>query len=162
MNRFGHCLLLISSMFLSVSSLAATEVQSGALKGLIIRQPVICSKTARDFISIPNYFGNEKAEKGFKLVMTSDPEAKAGLYFIFTINRFAKSLPEGSQFLLEYVTTAMPQTQQKRFDIPKANRNFMYLGLTGTDVPAGSIIAWKISILDATNNVLASRQSSLF
>lgn len=120
-------------------------------------------RDAETFDTISEYFtGREDA--GRRVILRSQPDARAGFYYLVRVAESAESHPS-SKFALHVFLPGTPDPKTFTFptDVP-ARSTLFQIGLTGADWPGPEIhpVAWKLELLDAQGEVLASAQSFLW
>ncbi|WP_233256599.1 hypothetical protein [Opitutus sp. ER46] len=148
----------LSALFVSVLLTASTFAADSALVRVWPRWV-----NAEDFDRIGQYFGQSESDRR-ELVLRTHAEERAGLYFLVRLKGEASA--PAAQIVVEVIRPDAPEP--KRFTFPvtlSAKRRVVEVGLTGADWPGGRDahpVAWKLSLLDAAGNVLASEQSFLW
>jgi len=120
---------------------------------------------AKSFKRISEYFTGRE-NPGNRLLCRSRPAERAGLYFILSLDEHSRKLPQGAQFVVEFIRPDDPETKTIRVLVPE-NRprgKEIYLGLTGDDWPdkTARLVAWRLRLVDASGEVLAERKSFLW
>ncbi|HYD84482.1 MAG TPA: hypothetical protein VEA63_10525 [Opitutus sp.] len=120
-------------------------------------------RDAADFESISEYFSGRE-NTGRRVVLRSQADARAGFYYLVRVMNSAAP-QTGAKFSLQVIAPASPDVKTYAFpaDIP-ARATVFQLGLTGADWPNKEThpVAWKLDLLDAKGQVLASQQSFLW
>lgn len=120
-------------------------------------------KGADAFDRLGDYFGRGEND-GREIVRRSQPGTREGLYFVVRVKTEAPIA--NAKFALEVIRPDDPEPKTFTFaaQVPGSSRVFD-LGLTGADWPGGKLahpVAWKLSLLDASGQVLATKQSFLW
>jgi hypothetical protein len=103
---------------------------------------------------------------GDRVILRSDPEARAGYYFTLVLDEDVRRLPKGTQISGEFFTPKSVEKQTHEFTLPAklASTNEIFVGLTGEDWPqsGGVPAAWRFTITDANGKRLGEKQSYLW
>jgi len=123
-------------------------------------------KEHADFMRLTEFFGRKENPSG-RAIVRSQPRSRAGLYFSLNIARGVGELPKGAKVVLEFVHPKLPEVRSYELIAPRTpiESHEMLVGLTGEDWigPAQKPpVAWRVQILDASGDVLASEQSFLW
>jgi hypothetical protein len=122
-----------------------------------------------EFKHLSEYFTGEEVTHG-ALLLRTQPEQRAGLYFAFRSPEEVGSAPgiggenvtEG-RFILEAVGGHSPEVERFVFPVTEfpAPGQRVYLALTGEDWPVRTrtLLAWKISFQSSAGRELLRRQS---
>jgi hypothetical protein len=120
---------------------------------------------AKSFKRISEYFTGRE-NPGNRLLCRSRPAERAGLYFILSLDEHSRKLPQGAQFVVEFIRPDDPETKTIRVPVPekRPRGKEIYLGLTGDDWPdkTARLVAWRLRLVDASGEVLAERKSFLW
>lgn len=115
------------------------------------------------FRRISEYFTG-KENTGREVVVRTHAEVRDGFYFLARIKNPAAALP-GAKFVLHLITPDKPETKLYTFPaaVP-AGETVFQLGLTGADWPGPKVhpVAWKLELLSADGQPVASSQSFLW
>ena len=119
-------------------------------------------READSFKRISEYF-NGKENTGGQLILRTHPEERSGYYFLLRLNHASAAV--NAQAVLQVITpdTAAPRTF--KFTVTLADgKTMLNLGLTGADWPDLKInpVAWKLDLLTADGQLLASERSYLW
>lgn len=120
-------------------------------------------RNADAFDRISEYFGG-KENDGRETVRRTQASVREGWYFLVRVKTDAAL--DNAKFVLEAIRPDTPDAKTFTFpvSVPAKGRVFE-LGLTGADWPGGKAahpVAWKLSLLDASGQVLAAKQSFLW
>lgn len=119
-------------------------------------------REASSFKRISEYFtGRENT--GGEVILRTQPAARGGYYFLVRTGNDGPA--RDVRFRLEVVTE--DATQPRRFEFPShltAGNQVYQLGLTGADWGASTLspMAWKLEIVDAAGQTLATEKSYLW
>lgn len=120
-------------------------------------------QNADAFERIGEYFGRSE-DDGRETVIRTHPEQRAGLYFL--VRTKAAAEVSAAKFVLEIIRPDSPDPKSYTFPASiSAKAKVFLLGLTGNDWPGGHEahpVAWKLSLIDAQNQPLATQQSFLW
>lgn len=100
----------------------------------------------------------------FRSVIPSQKDSPQGWYFLIELDQPLPPTAHAARIRL-YRTEALDAASHSWSLVDLRPRRMLYLGLTGTDWPAGTAVrplAWRIEILDAEGAVLASWESFLY
>ncbi len=119
----------------------------------------------QSFQRISEFFsGVEKA--GPYLIVRTQPQVRGGEYFVITLDQRVRSLPEGTQIILEVVRPDSHSLTAYTLELPekRPNTRQIYAGITGSEWPDSAIrpLAWKISFINSQGTVIAEKQSYLW
>jgi len=119
-----------------------------------------------EFRRISEYFTGQENTSG-RIIERTDPQQRAGHYFILSLEFHPRTtLPKGTQADLDYIRKNHAETVHQHFvfSADTGTWNEILLGLTGAAWPEKdeSIVAWKITLKDATGKLLADRQSFMW
>ena len=103
---------------------------------------------------------------GDRVILRTQPEHRAGYYFILILDNDVRRLPNGTVIVGEFYTQQKLGKQTFEFTLPnqRTSTDEIFVGLTGEDwskkdaVPA----AWRFTIKDANGNMLGEKQSYLW
>lgn len=119
-------------------------------------------RDAASFKRISEYFDG-KENTGGETVLRTQPEQRAGFYFLVRVTNPAAPLTAQARLEIIGSTTAKPVTHT--FTVPlKSGATVLQLGLTGsdwTDAKANPV-AWKLDLLGSDGQVLATEKSYLW
>ncbi len=120
-------------------------------------------RDAQSFDRIRTYFGGS-ADESRQTVLRSQAESYDGLFFLVRV-KSPRPL-NAARFILEIIRPDSPDAKRYTFtaSLP-AKSHVAELGLTGTDWAGGPDVhpvAWKVTLLDANGEVLASQPSFLW
>ncbi|HTB63347.1 MAG TPA: hypothetical protein VK737_07130 [Opitutales bacterium] len=119
-----------------------------------------------DFKRISEYFTGVENTSG-RVIERTDPKNRTGYYFIVALEWHPHTtLPTGTRAELDYVREDTPDVHHAQFTFSQDAGTWheILLGLTGADWPDKNtkLVAWKVTLKDATGSVLASYQSFLW
>ena len=136
-----------------------------AIYSLEIRHVAYRYVEAKSFKRISEYFTGRE-NPGNRLLCRSRPAEREGLYFILSLDEPSRKLPQGSQFVVEFIRPDDPETKMIRIPVPekRPRGKEVYLGLTGTDWPDKTArpVTWRLRLIDDSDSVLAERKSFLW
>lgn len=140
-------------------------VALSAIHALEFRHVAYRYVEAKSFKRISEYFTGRE-NPGNRLLCRSRPAERAGFYFILSLDEHSRKLPQGTQFVVEFIRPDDPETKTIRVPVPE-NRprgKEVYLGLTGDDWSDKTArpVAWRLRLVDASGEVLAERKSFLW
>lgn len=141
--------------------LAATAFASAADFVIVRVWPAWRSETS--FTRISEYFTNTEPTTR-ETILRTHPDYRSGFYFLTRVQHHGTAAAKAT-FRLQVITPAdaEPKTFTFAADIPPGSHVY-HLGLTGsdwTDINARPV-AWKIDLVGADDQVLASEQSFLW
>lgn len=146
--------ILLGFLFLAVSSIHAADVKFVRVWPNWIE--------AEAFESISEYFSGREAT-GKRIIVRSQPDTRAGFYYVVRVN---SAEPHASAtFSLQLIMPGNPEPKRYSFPVDVATRSTLFqLGLTGSDWPDREVhpVAWKLDLLSADQQVLATAQSFLW
>lgn len=149
--------------WLTVLFLAATITVSAAASNVTLVRVWPEWRNADAFDRIREYFGGPEND-GRRIVERTQAADRAGLYFLVRV-RTATALPHAT-LVLQVVRPDNPAVKRYTFTVSlPAKGKVVQLGLTGADWPGGRNahpVAWKVTLLDAAGQPVASRQSFLW
>ena len=138
---------------------------SSAIYALEFRHVAYRYVEAKSFKRISEYFTGRE-NPGNRLLCRSRPADREGLYFILSLDEHSRKLPQGSQFVVEFIRPDDPETQTIRIPVPekRPRGKEIYLGLTGDDWQDKTArpVAWRLRLVDASGEVIAERKSFLW
>jgi hypothetical protein len=109
-------------------------------------------------------WGTEKP--GPYLILRTQPNVRDGEYFIITLDKKVRALPDGILIKLEVVRSDSDMPPAYTLEIPteRPNTRQIYAGITGVDWPDAEVrsLAWKISFINSAGKVIAQKQSYLW
>ena len=118
---------------------------------------------ADPFHRISEYF-TDRINPGVRIILRTHADARAGFYFLVRVKNPGALIP-GVKFVVHVVVPASqtPETFTFPTDVPAGGKVYQ-LGLTGADWPGPKVfpVAWKLDLLDAGGQVLATQQSFLW
>ena len=117
------------------------------------------------FLRISEYFTG-KENTGRRIILRTQPQERSGMYFILNLDRPAALLPKGCRLRIQAVSSSSPKAATFTLDFPTdtGNRREVFAGLTGNDWagPQHTLVAWKVTLEDASGRALLERQSFLW
>lgn len=119
-------------------------------------------RSAESFTTISEYFGNAPGATA-RTALRTQPDERDGYYWL-TRTKTKDAYPAST--LKVEVTRAgetEPTTYSFKYDVTAGSRA-VFVGLTGTDwaAPEAAPVAWRLTLLDADGNLLASHHSFLW
>lgn len=120
-------------------------------------------RTAESFERISEYFTG-KEDHGREVVLRTQPEQRAGFYFLARVANSGVVIP-GAKFVLSLIMPSSPLPQITTFPVEVANRSRVFhLGLTGADWPGPEVhpVAWNLELVSLDGSVLSSAHSFLW
>lgn len=143
---------------------AGTVVAHGADQASDVRVVRVFTgwREAASFKRISEYFtGRENT--GGEVILRTQPAARGGYYFLVRTDNDGPA--REVRFRLEVVTEDATKPRSFKFsaELPAGNQVYQ-LGLTGADWGASTVtpMAWKLEIVDASGQVLATEKSYLW
>jgi hypothetical protein len=107
-----------------------------------------------------------KENIGDRVILRTQPENRAGYYFILVLDNDVRRLPNGTVLVGEFYTPQSLEKQTHEFTLPsqRASTDEIFIGLTGGDWPKKDDVpaAWRFTIKDANGAVLGEKQSYLW
>lgn len=122
-------------------------------------------RTADSFMRISEYFTGQENPGRKQILLRSHPEERGGFYFLTRVANHGAAL-DGARIDLHVITPQSPKAATLTFKttVPKGE-NVFQVGLTGADWPGGEAehpVAWRLVVLGADGQELASEQSFLW
>lgn len=118
-----------------------------------------------NFKRISEYWSGSE-NKGRRVILRSDPEARDGYYFTLVLDEKVRDLPRGSVITGEFYTPVSKDLQTHEFPLPNKlpKTKEIFVGLTGADWPESDAVpgAWRFTIRNASGEVLARKKSYLW
>lgn len=115
------------------------------------------------FVRISEYFGG-KEDTGRQTMLRTHPESRDGFYFLARVNNPGATCAT-VRFALEVITPDAPLPKVFVFPtaLPSGSHAFN-LGLTGADWVGENVhpVAWRLRLIDADDQEIASSQSFLW
>jgi hypothetical protein len=115
------------------------------------------------FHRISEYF-TDRINPGVRIILRTHADARSGFYFLVRVKNPGSLVP-GVKFVVRVIVPASqtPETFTFPTDVPAGGKVYQ-LGLTGADWPGPKVfpVAWKLDLLDANDQVLATQQSFLW
>ncbi len=156
---------LVVLMFLGFAVLQAKPYPEQWDWPLKIGHVEIVSRGVNDFKKIQDFFKSKDPNLHW-LILRTDPETPAGIYFETSLNHTAKNFPAGSTLRLSYITKQAPtELKTYTFIIPLEKQWRLLIGLTDTARAVSApydIFAWCITVMDAEGTLLADKKSFLW
>lgn len=115
------------------------------------------------FDTISEYFTGRE-HTGKRVIQRSHPDARPGFYFLARVANTGADI-SNARFALHVILPGNPEPKTFTFPASLPARSTVFqLGLTGPDWPDRDIhpVAWKLELLSATDELLASEQSFLW
>lgn len=119
-------------------------------------------RSAESFTTISEYFGGAPGTTA-RPVLRTQPHARDGYYWLARTK--TKSAHPASTLKLEVTRPGETQPETYAFDYDvAAGSHAVFVGLTGTDWADSEAapVAWRLTLLDAQGNLLASHHSFLW
>ena len=164
LNRLLNSVMLVlmgTLLFSSENLLASSEREErvGVFAGLPKYLP------RETFLRISEYFTGVE-NTGRRLILRTNPEMRAGMYFILSLDKPADQLPQDCRIRIETIGSGSPEIQTFTLFFPNdaGNHREVFAGLTGADWPGPDqeLVAWKIILEDGDGRSLLERQSFLW
>ena len=112
------------------------------------------------------YYFTGQEYTGRRMITRSDPTAYEGYYFVLRLDRAVQSLPQGSQIKVQAIIAGKRESLSYQLLLPAyiSNTREFYVGITGEHWPSqkNEALAWKLTLLSPSNEVMAARQSFLW
>lgn len=144
-----------------VCCLALSPLASAAEVELVRVWPQWNNGNAFDRIGL--YFGG-KENTGSETVLRTQNANTPGLYFLTRVK--SERALEHVTFTIDIIRPDSPEPKTFTFNAPlPADNRVFHLGLTGSDWPGGQEahpVAWRLTLRDASGQVLATEQSFLW
>ncbi len=115
------------------------------------------------FETISEYFTGRE-HTGGRIIQRSQPDTRAGFYFLTRVANTGSEIPN-AKFALHVILPGNPEPKTFTFPLSLPSRStIVQLGLTGSDWPDREVhpVAWKLDLLSATDELLATEQSFLW
>ena len=121
-------------------------------------------RTAESFMRISEYFTGQENPGRNQTLLRTHPDQRGGLYFLTRVANNGAAISD-AKIELHVVTVRSPTEVVYTFatTVPHGERVFE-VGLTGPDwtTAAEHPVAWRLTVVDATNHELAGEQSFLW
>jgi hypothetical protein len=120
-------------------------------------------RSAESFERIAEYFTNQE-NPGREVIVRTQKDSRTGFYYLVRVMNRGTDLSR-AQFTLQIVTPASADIKTYTFPVTlPAKQTVFELGLTGTDWAGEDVhpVAWKLDLLAADGQVLASEQNFLW
>ena len=156
MRRLFH-LLACLGLLLAGPTLRAAP--SPAPAGLHIVRVFSGWRDAASFKRISEYFDGRE-NTGGETILRTHPDQRAGYYFLVRLAHAGATLPVKISLQLIAAGEAKPRLYSFAEDL-KNGESVLQLGLTGTDWPdpKANPVAWKLDVLSADGQTLATEES---
>lgn len=140
-------------------------------QAVMAAQPSIDHVTPRyfdraDFQYLSEFFTGREAQRK-EFIIRTDPEDRAGLYFIIDLSEEIRSLPQGAAIQVDSVDADSGELTTRQFPVesgmrPESRR--IMLGFTGEDwpEPTRSLLAWRVALVSSEGAVLSEKVSFLW
>lgn len=119
-------------------------------------------REAESFKRISEYFSG-KENTGGQVILRTHPDQRSGYYFLMRLNHTGNTI--NAQAVLQVITpdSATPRTFKFETSLA-AGKTMLNLGLTGADWSdlKTNPVAWKLDLLTADGQLLASEHSYLW
>ncbi len=153
--KYRWIVLLLATQFTGSFCLAEEEIKS------VYHKPM----TVESFQRISEFFDGAE-NPGRRLIVRSQPEARAGEYFVITLRENAAFHPEFAKIKIELFTNGSADKTEFVLPLPKKlpKTKEIFAGITGADWPNSEteILAWRLVIQDAKGNDIAEKESFLW
>lgn len=165
MRRLRKFSLLPLFILLSLPSQAATTGQPSAEQaaGVKIVRILEGHKKNEDFDRISEFFSG-KENTGGVTILRSQPSLREGYYFTIRLDSETPVTKATIELLIYNTVSETPHRHTFETTLSKGSQ-LIEIGLTGNDWPFPKTThpsAWKITLLDAAQTPLATRQSYLW
>ena len=120
-------------------------------------------REAASFERISEYFDG-KENSGSQVLLRTQPESRAGFYFLARVNNTGPATP-GAKLVLSLIKPDSPKTRVYTFPIAlPAGQTVYNLGLTGADWVGPKVhpVAWKIEVVTTDGRLLGVQKSFLW
>lgn len=120
-------------------------------------------READSFKRISEYFTGEE-NPGRETIRRSQPEERAGYYFLARVRNRGAALP-AAKLVLSIIKPDSPLTKVYTFPVALESGEHLYhLGLTGADWPGKKVrpVAWKLEVIATDGTLLAAHKSFLW
>jgi len=155
--------IILLALFVG-GALVARDTPS-ALDRVEINNVVWYYKPEKTFKRILEYIDGEE-RTGRKIILRTQPEPRAGLYFIVRISEYIDELPPGCAFAVDLIRPDIREAQTTRFELPakRTPHREIWLGFTGESEPPdeSAPVAWQIRLLGPDGTTVARRHSFLW
>jgi hypothetical protein len=148
---------------LRLSLLLALLTPAFAADGITFVRVWPAWRDAAAFDSISEHFTGRE-EHGHRIVQRTTPDQRAGFYYLVRVRNDGIARAD-ARFSLQVINPASPETKTYAFPATIAPGTTVYqLGLTGPEWPDRKAhpVAWKLDLVSADGQVLASKQSFLW
>ncbi len=112
---------------------------------------------------ISEYFTGRE-NMGERTIVHSRPDSRTGFYFVVRVKNPGPLVP-GTKFVVRVILPVSPDPKVFTLpaDVPAGGKVYQ-LGLTGTDWPSRRMypVAWKLDLVGADGQLLASQESFLW
>jgi len=117
------------------------------------------------FLRISEYFDG-KENTGNRLICRSKPDARAGLYLVFSLKESTRKLPSDLVARWQVISPQSPNPVEHRITVPneRPRGKDLFVGLTGSDWPDPDArpVAWRFTLETSDGKVLLARKSFLW
>lgn len=155
--------LLFALVALALAGCASTSNEP--LRSLTIEEIKPRYIPEKNFMRISEYWTGAE-NKGDRVILRSNPEARSGFYFTLILDAKVRDLPRGSVITGEFYTPDSKEPKTYNFKLPNKlpKTKEIFVGLTGDDWPDPDAIpsAWRFTIKDANSETLARKKSYLW
>jgi len=145
-----------------LAALAATA--AGPLSALTIRQ-VSTRDYSEEALTTISEIASGCESTGSRTYLRTDPAQKAGRYFIVDLDEAVSELPTGCSLLLEIIRGSDGLTEPLALPFSAATGSMgraLFVGLTDEAHSAETILAWRLTVRDATGREHAEAHSFLW
>jgi len=119
----------------------------------------------QSFMRVGEYMTGKEVT-GDRVIIRSQPGQRSGYYFTLVLDEKVRRLPSGTVIVGEFYTPQSADAITIEFKLPPRlpKTNEVFVGLTGQDWPNADDVpgAWRFTIKDANDKVLATEKSFLW
>lgn len=151
--------------FIPSQARCSQHIRNSSGRPLKIRYVTIKRMSDGNFKTLPELFSDRKKHERMRCVVRDDNSKRNGVYFIVGINKRVGSLPEGCYIRISMIDSL--KDGKKVFTLFPIECGPIYVseifcGITSLYINEKDIVAWKVDILGADGNVIASKQSYMW
>jgi hypothetical protein len=163
--RFYSVLLLALVSLVFIAGCTTTAPRRTDIDAVSIKEVKPRYMEEADFVRLREYYSGVE-NTGRRMILRSDPDARAGYYFTLVLDTRIGKLPRGTRVEANLYTPFSNEMQSFEFTLPRERPRTreIFVGLTGEDWPDADLppSAWKIDIVTPRGRVLGSYQSFLW